>query len=101
MEPDQDYALLFDSKTYPASSEAKRDLTININKWTSTYLQQISMLRREHFQQRKKVVRGEIIDALQCNHIYHHRCIIDWIRMNLKCPTCRDTISLKTCFKLN
>ncbi|WZZ59600.1 hypothetical protein YC2023_059707 [Brassica napus] len=44
-----------------------------------------------------KVVRGEIINALQCNHIYHHQCIIDWIRMNLKCPTCRDTISLTTC----
>ena len=48
-----------------------------------------------------KVVRCEIINALQCNHIYHHQCIIDWIRMNLKCPTCRDTISLTTCFKLN
>lgn len=35
MEPDQDYALLFDSKTYPASSEAKRDLTININSWNT------------------------------------------------------------------
>ena len=26
---------LFDSKTYPASSEAKRDLTININSWNT------------------------------------------------------------------
>ncbi|KAF3597773.1 hypothetical protein DY000_02020439 [Brassica cretica] len=40
-----------------------------------------------------KVESGEFINALHCNHIYHHQCIIDWIRMNIRCPTCRDTIS--------
>ncbi|CAN6924287.1 unnamed protein product [Brassica oleracea] len=31
------------------------------------------------------------VNSLRCNHIYHHLCIVEWIRHNLSCPTCQDT----------
>ena len=40
----------------------------------------------------EQIVKGKVINSLQCNHIYHHQRIIDWIRMNIRCHTCRDTI---------
>ncbi|KAF8068112.1 hypothetical protein N665_1151s0007 [Sinapis alba] len=35
----------------------------------------------------------EVVNSLQlqCNHTYHHQCIVEWIRNNLSCPTCRQT----------
>ncbi|KAF8099655.1 hypothetical protein N665_0240s0028 [Sinapis alba] len=32
-----------------------------------------------------------VVNSLRCNHKYHHLCIVEWIRHNLSCPTCRDT----------
>lgn len=26
-----------------------------------------------------------------CGHIYHHRCILDWINRNRSCPSCRTS----------
>ncbi|CAH8306077.1 unnamed protein product [Eruca vesicaria subsp. sativa] len=40
-----------------------------------------------------KIVSDDSINELQYYHIYHHQCIVDWIRMNIRCPTCRATIS--------
>ena len=31
------------------------------------------------------------VNSLRCSHKYHHLCIVEWIRHNLSCPTCRDT----------
>lgn len=33
-----------------------------------------------------------IVNSLQCNHVFHHQCIVDWMRSNLSCPTCRLAI---------
>ncbi|KAL0795462.1 hypothetical protein Bca101_066839 [Brassica carinata] len=38
-----------------------------------------------------KFIGTEVVNLLKCNHIYHHLCIVDWIRNNLSCPICRDT----------
>uniref|UniRef100_A0A0D3CTQ7 RING-type E3 ubiquitin transferase n=1 Tax=Brassica oleracea var. oleracea TaxID=109376 RepID=A0A0D3CTQ7_BRAOL len=40
--------------------------------------------------QDKFIGKGDV-NSLRCNHIYHHLCIVEWIRHNLSCPTCRDT----------
>lgn len=38
-----------------------------------------------------KIIGTEIVNSLQCNHIFHHQCIVEWIHNNLSCPTCRQT----------
>ncbi|CAF2223434.1 unnamed protein product [Brassica napus] len=38
-----------------------------------------------------KFVGTGVVNSLRCNHKYHHLCIVEWIRHNLSCPTCRDT----------
>ncbi|CAN7033418.1 unnamed protein product [Brassica oleracea var. botrytis] len=38
-----------------------------------------------------KFIGNGDVNSLKCNHIYHHLCIVGWIRHNLSCPTCRDT----------
>ncbi|CAH8382496.1 unnamed protein product [Eruca vesicaria subsp. sativa] len=39
------------------------------------------------------IVEGQIMNALQCTHIYHHQCITDWIKINVSCHVCKETIS--------
>lgn len=189
MEPNQDYALTFDSETTPAISKAARTIGININRWntnqtdiyislefsttvfgylTDTTLEMMQYMLTSHdistysamritessssytfktvtslsnyegtnvhiilyltdFNPHSirrldvdiattnlkaakrnpsqteehemciicmnKVERGQIVNVLHCNHIYHHHCILDWIQMNIRCPTCRDTVT--------
>ncbi|CAF1930097.1 unnamed protein product [Brassica napus] len=38
-----------------------------------------------------KLIGTGVVNSLKCNHIYHHLCIVEWIRHNLRSPTCRDT----------
>uniref|UniRef100_A0A0D3CTM2 RING-type E3 ubiquitin transferase n=1 Tax=Brassica oleracea var. oleracea TaxID=109376 RepID=A0A0D3CTM2_BRAOL len=38
-----------------------------------------------------KFIGTGVVNSLRCNHIYHHLCIVEWIRHNLSCPTCSDT----------
>ncbi|KAG2249364.1 hypothetical protein Bca4012_087317 [Brassica carinata] len=38
-----------------------------------------------------KFIGNGDVNSLRCNNIYHHLCIVEWIRHNLSCPTCRDT----------
>ncbi|CAN7030207.1 unnamed protein product [Brassica rapa subsp. trilocularis] len=38
-----------------------------------------------------KFVGTGVVNSLRCNHKYHHLCIVEWVRHNLSCPTCRDT----------
>ena len=28
----------------------------------------------------------------QCNHLFHHQCVLDWIKINAICPLCRKDI---------
>ena len=33
---------------------------------------------------------GEAIRrSSHCNHVYHDKCILDWLETNLECPCCR------------
>ncbi|CAH8382490.1 unnamed protein product [Eruca vesicaria subsp. sativa] len=188
MDPDQDYALSFESETHLANSEATRTITININRChknediisislqfstndvgslsdstftimqymltchdisnysslritekTSTYVyktvtslnsyedtnvhiilhltdfnppsvHQMAVRRATSVLQSARTVQTpndeyerciicmdiinetQLMNALQCTHIYHHQCITDWIKMNISCPLCRETI---------
>lgn len=38
----------------------------------------------------EKFIGTGVVNSLRCNHIYHHLCIVQWIRNNLSCPTCRE-----------
>ncbi|KAF3517227.1 hypothetical protein DY000_02061266 [Brassica cretica] len=38
-----------------------------------------------------KYIGTGVVNSLRCNHIYHHLCIVEWIRHNLSRPTCRGT----------
>lgn len=32
---------------------------------------------------------------LSCTHIFHNKCLDEWVRYKNECPTCRNTIGLK------
>ncbi|CAH8360232.1 unnamed protein product [Eruca vesicaria subsp. sativa] len=32
------------------------------------------------------------VNTLDCDHVFHHKCIVSWIRMRLTCPTCRVAV---------
>ncbi|KAF8111973.1 hypothetical protein N665_0070s0042 [Sinapis alba] len=38
----------------------------------------------------EELIGAEYVNSLQCTHIFHHNCIVDWIPNNLSCSTCRD-----------
>ena len=40
------------------------------------------------------IVKGEQISSLTCNHIFHHKCLQEWVKNNayLSCPNCRAAI---------
>ena len=41
----------------------------------------------------EKFVKTNFITKLDCTHIYHHKCIFDWICENkYECPLCRRSI---------
>ncbi|CAF2099259.1 BnaA05g17090D [Brassica napus] len=33
------------------------------------------------------------LNTLECNHSYHHECILSWVKMNLTCPICRTPLA--------
>ena len=37
-------------------------------------------------------ISGEKIIGLECNHIFHSNCILEWFEKSKSCPTCRITI---------
>lgn len=37
--------------------------------------------------------KNDIIWQIECGHIYHKFCIIEWTDNNLNCPLCRETLS--------
>jgi len=37
---------------------------------------------------------GEHIIKLACEHAFHPKCIIPWIKINLKCPNCNTKITV-------
>jgi hypothetical protein len=49
----------------------------------------------------EKVKPSEYIRELNCNHIFHKKCIDKWLLLSMKnkeninCPICRTTINLK------
>ncbi|WZY78430.1 hypothetical protein YC2023_024814 [Brassica napus] len=45
----------------------------------------------------EQIVKGGFINLLQCNHIYHHQGIIDWIRMNIRCHTYNFFLYMQSC----
>ena len=36
---------------------------------------------------------GEVVNKLQCNHLYHKECITTWLRSNGTCPNCRKNLN--------
>ena len=37
----------------------------------------------------EKYEKKDKITTLECNHIFHHKCISDWTHKNKSCPLCR------------
>ena len=37
----------------------------------------------------EKYEKKDKITTLECNHIFHHKCISDWTKQNKSCPLCR------------
>lgn len=46
----------------------------------------------EGFEVEEEEKRGQA-QALGCGHIYHKKCILDWLERNLSCPLCRFQVS--------
>ncbi|KAL0690237.1 hypothetical protein Bca4012_089915 [Brassica carinata] len=68
MEPQQDYALLFESKLYPGSLEARRDLTININRWNTN---QTDISIPLEFSTTPRYLSDTTVDVMQHMLTYH------------------------------
>ena len=35
---------------------------------------------------------GQMVKALQCSHKFHSKCINDWLKVQLKCPLCKQLV---------
>lgn len=35
---------------------------------------------------------GDEVGVLDCNHLFHHKCILEWGHYNVVCPICREKI---------
>ena len=35
--------------------------------------------------------------TLECNHVFHHKCLDEWVKYKPECPTCRNEIQTETC----
>jgi hypothetical protein len=45
----------------------------------------------------RKLKKKELCMHLNCSHIFHSKCILDWFEINIECPVCRDTDSCNEC----
>ena len=41
----------------------------------------------------ENMVVNEAVEILNCGHIYHYKCIIEWLNINSSCPHCRKKIT--------
>lgn len=32
----------------------------------------------------------DIVAMLSCEHVYHHKCVVEWLKKNVTCPQCRQ-----------
>jgi hypothetical protein len=38
--------------------------------------------------------KGEKINKLQCNHLFHLECIKNWLLQEKKCPVCKEELAV-------
>jgi len=39
-----------------------------------------------------KLKGGQMVKALNCTHKYHSKCINDWLKQQLRCPLCKESV---------
>ncbi|XP_065224044.1 E3 ubiquitin-protein ligase trul-1-like isoform X2 [Planococcus citri] len=44
---------------------------------------------------------NEAISSTKCGHVYHHRCLLQWMERSQTCPHCRTGLGNNGIFKLN
>ena len=44
----------------------------------------------------EQYIKKDKIIELSCNHIFHKKCIKEWIKDNNTCPQCRENIEIKS-----
>ncbi|XP_065208679.1 E3 ubiquitin-protein ligase TRAIP-like isoform X2 [Planococcus citri] len=44
---------------------------------------------------------NETIYTTSCGHVFHHRCLVQWMQRSKTCPHCRMNLTNKNMFKLN
>ncbi len=37
------------------------------------------------------------VQCLECKHVFHHKCLDEWVKYKPECPTCRSQIETETC----
>jgi len=45
------------------------------------------------------IPRGESAKQLPCNHLYHSHCILEWFKVGISCPICRDESASNYCIQ--
>ena len=38
---------------------------------------------------------GEAVQRLPCGHVFHHPCVLDWVRLKQTCPLCKYDVLLE------
>jgi len=45
--------------------------------------------------------KGKDLLLLQCKHVFHYSCMLEWIQQRLSCPMCRTSFRLRGCALYN
>jgi len=39
--------------------------------------------------------KGKAVTAMKCDHAFHKKCLQQWFKVDLRCPTCRTGLETK------
>lgn len=71
--------------------EKKPNIRINVESFSTTneHKNELCTICTDNFE------LGDEITRLQCTHLYHTKCIAEWVMYKPECPCCKSHIQIK------